>query len=277
MNLFVALLLGAVEGLTEFLPVSSTGHLLIVEKLLGYRIDEPGIAAFTAVIQVGAIIAAVLYFWKDIVRVVNAWVKGLFDEKARSFDYHMGWYVIVGSLPIAIVGLLLKKQIETVFHSLWVIVVALIGWSVVLWLADKKAKHVRHEGDITMKDALIIGSVQTAALVPGVSRSGATIAAGLFRGLDRATATRLSFFLGIPALVAAGALEAVTQAKYISSGVGWTATIVATIASFGVGYAAIAWLIKFVSHHDFSGFVKYRIVLGVLIAALVLLGIISAV
>lgn len=277
MDILHAILLGVIEGLTEFLPISSTGHLMIVEKLLGYQIDAPGISAFTAVIQIGAIAAAVVYFWKDISRVAAAWFKGLFDEKKRDFDYRMGWYVIFGSLPIAVVGLLLKKEIETVFHSLWVIVFGLIAWSVVLWLADKKATEKRQEKDITLKDSLVIGAVQCAALIPGVSRSGATIAAGLFRGLDRAAATRLSFFLGIPALVAAGGLEATTQAKNISVGVGWPATIVATLVSFGVGYAAIAWLIKFVSNHDFSLFVKYRVVLGVVIAALLLFGVVSAV
>lgn len=277
MDILHAILLGVIEGLTEFLPISSTGHLMIVEKLLGYQIDAPGISAFTAVIQIGAIAAAVVYFWKDISRVAVAWFKGLFDEKKRGFDYRMGWYVIFGSIPIAAVGLLLKKEIETVFHSLWVIVFGLIAWSVVLWLADKKATEKRQEKDITLKDSLVIGAVQCAALIPGVSRSGATIAAGLFRGLDRAAATRLSFFLGIPALVAAGGLEATTQAKNISAGVGWPATIVATLVSFGVGYFAIAWLIKFVSNHDFSLFVKYRVALGLIIAALLLFGVVSAV
>lgn len=277
MDLLHAIILGIVEGLTEFLPVSSTGHLMIVEKLMGYQIDDAGMLAFTAIIQIGAIAAAVVYFWSDISRLAMAWWKGLFDEKERKFDYRLGWYVIWGSLPIAVVGLLFKNQIETSFRSLWVIVVALIAWSFVMWWADKKSKEERHEKDITLKDALIIGATQCVALVPGVSRSGATIAAGLFRGLDRSTATRISFFLGIPALVAAGSLEAITQSKNISEGVGWPATIVATLVSFAVGYVAIAWLIKFISNHNFSLFVGYRVVLGVVIAALVLLGVVTAV
>lgn len=277
MSLLYAVILGIVEGLTEFLPVSSTGHLMIVEKLMGYQIDDMGISAFTAVIQIGAIAAAVLYFRSDISRVARAWWKGLFNKIERKFDYRLGWYVIYGSLPIAVVGLLLKKQIETTFRSLWVIVIGLIAWSFVMWWADKKAKEERHEQDMTLKDALIIGATQCVALLPGVSRSGATIVAGLFRGLDRSTATRISFFLGIPALVAAGSLEAVTQTKNISEGVGWPATIVATLVSFGVGYVAIAWLIKFISNHNFSLFIKYRIVLGLVIAALIVANIVSAI
>ncbi len=277
MDLLHAIILGIIEGLTEFLPVSSTGHLMIVEKLMGYQIDDTGILAFTAIIQIGAIAAAVVYFWSDISRLAMAWWKGLLDKKERKSDYRLGWYVIYGSLPIAVVGLLLKNQIETTFRSLWVIVTALIVWSLVMWWADKKSQEERHEQDITLKDALIIGATQCVALVPGVSRSGATIAAGLFRGLDRSTATRISFFLGIPALVAAGSLEAITQSKNISEGVGWSATIVATLVSFAVGYVAIAWLIKFVSNHNFSLFVAYRVVLGVAIASLILLGVVTAV
>lgn len=277
MDLLHAIILGIIEGLTEFLPVSSTGHLMIVEKLMGYQIDDTGILAFTAIIQIGAIAAAVVYFWSDISRLAMAWWKGLLDKKERKSDYRLGWYVIYGSLPIAVVGLLLKNQIETTFRSLWVIVTALIVWSLVMWWADKKSKEERHEQDITLKDALIIGATQCVALVPGVSRSGATIAAGLFRGLDRSTATRISFFLGIPALVAAGSLEAITQSKNISEGVGWPATIVATLVSFAVGYVAIAWLIQFVSNHNFSLFVAYRVVLGVAIASLILLGVVTAV
>ena len=277
MNLLFAIILGVVEGLTEFLPVSSTGHLLITEKLMGFQIDSVGVSAFTAVIQIGAIAAAVLYFWNDISRVLSAWFKGLLDEHQRGLDYRLGWYIIAGSLPIAVVGLLLKKQIETVFHSLWFVVVGLVAWSIIMWLADKYATEKRHEKTINLKDALVIGGTQCLALLPGVSRSGATISAGLFRGLDRVTATRLSFFLGIPALVAAGGLEAVTQAKNISAGVGWPATIVATLVSFGVGYAAIAWLIKFVSHNNFTWFIRYRVVLAVIIALLVSFGFIAAV
>lgn len=281
MNILHAIILGVVEGITEFLPISSTGHLTIVEKLLGYQIDAPGITAFTAIIQIGSIAAAVVYFWRDIVRVVNAWLAGIFDQQKRqNFDYKLGWYVIIGSIPVAVIGLLLKKDIETVFRSLWFVVAGLIIWSVVMWLADRaeaRASKKRGEHDITWKDTLFIGFMQCFALIPGVSRSGSTISAGLFRGINRVEATRLSFFLGIPALVAAGALESVTQAKHINQGIGWPATITATIVAFAVGYAAIAWLLKFIARHNFSLFVWYRLILAGVLILLLVTGAIGAV
>lgn len=281
MNLLHAILLGIIEGITEFLPVSSTGHLTIVEKLLGYEINAPGITAFTAIIQIGSILAAVIYFWRDIVRVVSAWVAGLFDtSKRQAFDYRLGWYIILGSVPVAIAGLIFKNDIETVFRSLWFVVAGLIVWSIVMWLGDqveKRATRARGEHDITWKDTLFIGIMQCFALIPGVSRSGATISAGLFRHINRVEATRLSFFLGIPALVAAGCLEAVTGAHHINDGIGWPATIVATIISFVVGYISIAWLLKFIARHDFSLFIWYRLGLALVLIALLVTGTIGAV
>ena len=281
MNWLHAIILGAIEGITEFLPVSSTGHVTIAEKLLGYQIDSPGITAFTAIIQIGAILAAVLYFRHDIIRVGGAWIRGLYNPEKRSdFNYKFGWYIIFGSIPVAIVGLLLKHQIETVFRSLWFVVAGLLVWSVVMWVADRHESRVhksRSETQITWRDTLMIGLMQCFALIPGVSRSGATISAGLLRGLDRVTATRLSFFLGIPALLAAGALESVTQAHHINEGIGWPPTIIATIVSFVVGYAAIAWLLKFISKHNFSGFIWYRVALGCVIAILLVTNTIGAV
>lgn len=278
MNLLHAIILGIIEGLTEYLPVSSTGHLTIVEKLLGYRIDDPGITAFTAIIQIGSIAAAIVFFRHDIVRIITGWVRGLLDKTKRdSPDYRLGWGVIIGSVPIAVIGLLLKHEIETVLRSLWFVVFGLLLWSAVMWWADRHARQNRDESKVTWKDTLTIGIVQCLALVPGVSRSGATIATGLFRGLDRVTATRLSFFLGIPALVAAGALESVTKASDISLGIGWGPTLVATVVAFIVGYVAIAWLLRFVARHDFSAFIWYRVALGVVIAVLLVTGTIGAV
>lgn len=278
MDIVDAILLGIIEGITEFLPISSTGHLTIAEKLLGYQIDAPGITSYTAVIQIGAILAAVIYFWSDISRVFRAWVRGLFDKRLRkSLDYRLGWYVICGSFPIAIIGLLFKNQIESTLRSLWVVVIGLLVWSLVLYLADKVKKINRTEKDLTMKDAVYIGLVQCIALIPGVSRSGATIAAGLFRGLDRVTATRMSFFLGIPALVAAGILEASTGYSGISSGVGWGAAIIGIVVSFGVGYLAVAWLMKFISSHNFRPFVWYRVVIALIIIVLLASNTITAV
>ena len=278
MNWLHAILLGIVEGITEFLPVSSTGHLNIVEKLLGYRIDDVGMTAFTAVIQVGAILAAVVYFWRDIVRIVTAWCKGLANKKARQDpDYTLGWGVILGSIPVAVIGLLFKDFIEVTARSLWVIAGALIIWSAVMWLADTRTDLDKGMRDVSIKDALVIGLFQALAPVfPGISRSGATISAGLFLRFDRVTATRLSFFLGIPALLAAGALEAVTAAGDISATVGWGPTLVATVVSGVVAYATIAWLLKFVSSNKFTSFLVYRVLLGLIIIALVSAGTIAA-
>lgn len=278
MEWWQAIILGIVEGVTEFLPVSSTGHLTIVEKLMGMRINDPSLTAFTAIIQVGAIIAAIVYFWDDIWRVLSAWWRGLWWKRARrQFDYKYGWAIIIGSVPIAIVGYLFKDEVETVLRSLWFVAFALIGWSVVMWIADKHSVVRRGEKQTTWRDTLAIGFGQCLALIPGVSRSGATISIGLFRGFDRVTVTKLSFFLGIPALVAAGLLEVVTEHKYIAGGVGWGSTILATIVSFVVGYFSIAWLLKFVSNNDFSLFIKYRVGLGALIIVLLAAGAITAI
>jgi undecaprenyl-diphosphatase len=276
-NILQAIILGIVEGLTEFLPVSSTGHLTITENLLGLKVDSKDVTAFTAIIQMGAILAVVIYFWKDIVRLASAFVRGLVSAPARAeFDYKFAWYVIAGSVPIAVVGLLFKDQIEGVLRSLWFVAAALIGWSAVMVFAERAATQQRHEKDLTLKDVLIIGFAQCIALIPGVSRSGATISAGLLRDLDRVTATRLSFFLGIPALTAAGLLEGVKEFDNISAGVGWTATAVATAVSFVVAYASVAWLLKFVAHHTIVVFVWYRVAIGLLLVGLLAAGVISA-
>ena len=277
MDIWQAILLGIVEGVTEFLPISSTGHLTITEKLLGYQLDDPGIVAFTAIIQLGAIGAAIWYFRADIVRIARAWVQGLFSSTQRGLDYKMGWAVIVGSLPIAIVGLLFKDEIETVLRSLWFVVAGLVVWSGVMWAADRYGKQTRQEKDVTWKDTLAIGLMQCFSLIPGVSRSGATISAGLLCQIDRITATRLSFFLGIPALVAAGVLQAATQSKYVGSEIGWTPMIAGIIASFIVGYLSIAWLLRYLSRHNFTGFIIYRLALAAVIAILLLTNTIGAV
>lgn len=265
-----AVLIGIVEGITEFLPVSSTGHINIVETLLGHDITQPGTTAFSAVIQVGAIIAAIIYFWADIVRIVTAWFRGLSNKQARRDpDYTLGWGIILGSIPVAVVGLLLKRFIEESVRSLWVIAGALIIWSAVMWLADRQQNLTKGMKDVTVKDALIIGAFQALSpVLPGISRSGATISAGLFLKFDRVTATRLSFFMGIPSLVAAGLLEAVTEAGAISDTMGWTPTIIATVVSGVVAYATIAWLLRFVSSNKFTSFLVYRVLLGLVIMVL---------
>lgn len=277
MNIFEAIILGIIEGFTEFLPVSSTGHLTIAEKLFGYTIDDPAITAFTAIIQVGAVAATLLYLRRDIWRLVRAWVSGLVTpSQRRQTDYRFAWAVLLGSLPIALVGFAFKDQIETTLRSLWVVAFALIGWSAVLWLADRSDKQTRHEKDVRIIDTLIIGAVQCLALIPGISRSGATISAGLFRGFDRVTVTKLSFMLSIPALVGAAILQTVTEFDAISNGVGWPATIVATMVSFVVAYIAVAWLLKFIAKHSFTVFIVYRLALGSLLIILLLTGTIAA-
>jgi undecaprenyl-diphosphatase len=277
MNLLHALLLGIVEGITEFLPVSSTGHLTIVEKLLGRQVDDPGVTAFTAVIQVGAIIASIIYFRADIVRLALAWIRGLAGAEARTDpDYRFAWYVIIGSVPIGLVGFLGRDLISGSLRNLWIVVVALIGWSVVMFFAERLGRQDREESSTNLKDALVIGLLQCIALIPGVSRSGATISAGLFRGLNRVAATRLSFFLAIPALVAAGAYEALTEADAIGSTVGWGPTLLATAVSFVVGYVSIAWLLRLVAKHSIAVFIWYRVALGVVVAVLLGTGVITA-
>ncbi|MGC1176571.1 MAG: undecaprenyl-diphosphate phosphatase [Candidatus Saccharimonadales bacterium] len=276
MGIIEAVVLGVVEGVTEFLPVSSTAHLTIAEKLFGHSINDPGIVAFTAIIQLGAIFATLAYFRKDIWRIVTGWLGGVFDDTKRTADYRFGWAVIVGSIPIAITGLAFKDQIEHNLRSLWLIAIALLAWSGVMWLADQKARQNRHEKDESWRDTLIIGLAQCLALIPGVSRSGATISTGLLRGFDRVAATRLSFFLAIPALLAAGSLETVSKWSDISRGVGWPATLVATAVSFVVAYASIAWLLNFVAKHSFNVFILYRICLGMLLVILLAAGLISA-
>jgi undecaprenyl-diphosphatase len=276
-SIIEAIILGIVEGLTEFIPVSSTGHLTITERLLGFDIDAADITAFTAIIQVGAVAAAVIFFWDDLWGIIKSLLAGLADSRERSTrDFRFGLAVAVGSIPIAIVGLAFRHQIEGSLRSLWVVGTALIVWSGVLWLADRAATQQRGEDDFAMPDALAMGITQCVALIPGVSRSGATIAAGLFRGLDRVTVTRMSFFLAIPALTAAGLLEAATKASDISNGVGWGPTLVALLVSFAVGYVAIAWLLRYVARHDFSLFIVYRVILGVLVLGAVATGITSA-
>lgn len=275
--LWQAIVLGIVEGLTEFLPVSSTGHLTIVEKLMNLDIEGKGPTAFTAIIQVGAIIAAIIYFWRDIWRIIVGFFKGLVSSQARqSPDWRLAIFVIVGSIPIAIVGLAAKSFIEGPLRNLWVVVVALVVWSFVMIFAERAATQTKAEGQVKLRDGVFIGVFQVASLIPGVSRSGATISGGLLRDFDRVTATRLSFLLGIPALVAAGGLEAIQDHKDISDTVGWSPTIVGIVISFIVGYASIAWLLRFVSHHSIAKFVWYRIPLAIVVAALLVTGTITA-
>jgi undecaprenyl-diphosphatase len=273
-DLLQAIILGLVEGLTEFVPVSSTGHLTIAEKLLGLRIDDPTVTAFTAVIQVGAIAAVIVYFRRDIVTIARAWFKGLVKPEVRgTFEHRMGWYVIIGSIPVVIAGLLGKDLVTGPLRNLWWVAAGLIGWSIVMVAAERWGRQNRRESDITARDSIVIGVVQCVSLIPGVSRSGATISAGLLSGLDRIAATRMAFFLSIPALTAAGLYELPSALK---GGIPVADTVVATLVSFVVGYASVAWLLRFVAHHPITWFVGYRVALGILLIVLLATGALSA-
>jgi undecaprenyl-diphosphatase len=276
-NLASAVLFGAVEGLTEFLPVSSTGHLTILERLLGYEVDAADVTAFTAIIQTGAVLATLIYLRDEFRRIVFAIIRGLFRRGWRADpDWRFGWAVVLGSVPIGIVGLLFQDQIETTLRSLWFVGAALILWSLPMLYADRVGTQKRGESEITWKDTLIVGLAQCLALVPGVSRSGATMTAGLLLGFDRVSVTRLSFMLSVPALTAAGVLQAATAAGDISAGVGWPATITATVVSFVVAYFSVAWLLRFVARHTYTAFIVYRVALGAVLLALLASGVVSA-
>lgn len=264
-------MLGVSQGLTEFLPVSSSAHTLILAKLFGW--SDPG-AAFTAVTQLGTETAVIIYFWKDIKRIIVAWFKSLFNKSARSdADAKMGWYVILGTIPIGILGIIFQTQIETSARNLYLVATTLIFMGLLLGLADKLAKHLKADSDLKAKNALLFGIGQALALIPGVSRSGATITFGLAMGFKREFAAKYSFLLAIPAVLASGLLEA----KDISSDatVNWPATIVATVIAFFVGYLVIAKLMKYLQTSSFRPFVVYRVLLGISLLVLLQIGYIS--
>lgn len=266
-----AALLGVVEGLTEFLPVSSTAHLKVVESALGLQTDDASVVAFTAVIQVGAIAAVLVYFARDIARIVGAWLRGVAHAEHRDDrDYRFGWWVIVATLPIVAVGLAAKPLIEGPLAGLWVVVGSLVAGSAWIWWAERRATQRRGEDAVTLRDSVVVGSSQILALLfPGFSRSGASISTGLLLGLDRVAATRLSFFLSIPALTGAGLYE---LKDAVGGGVGVAPLVVGTLVSFVVAYAVVAWLLRFVAHHGFGAFVAYRLGLAVLLAGLLASG-----
>ena len=272
-DLLKAIVLGTIQGLTEFLPISSSAHLRIFPELFGW--GDPG-AAFTAVIQIGTELAVLIYFRKDIWRIGRAWVLSLVKPEWRGqFDARMGWFIIIGSMPIVILGVLLKDVIEQDFRNLWIIGTTLIVMGVVLGLADRFSSDDRTIKQITLKDAVLMGLAQAMALVPGVSRSGATISMGRVLGFEREAATRYAFLLAIPAVVGAGLFEL----KEIPGGdntFGWGPTLVATVVSFVVGYGAIAWLLRYVSTKSYTPFVIYRVLLGTATIILLATGVLSA-
>ncbi len=269
-----SVILGIVEGLTEFLPVSSTGHLTVAEGFLGLAVDDPSVTAFTAIIQFGAIVATFLYFRADILRLAAAWVRGLTSASARQErDYRFAWYVIAGSTPVVVAAVLGRGLVTGPLRNLWVVAAALVLWSAVMYVAEARSRQKYTEDDLTLRHVLVIGLVQCVSLVPGVSRSGATISAGLLQDIDRVTSTRLSFFLAIPALTGAG----IFQLKEVDPAVvGWGPLAVGTFVSFVVAYASIAWLLRFVARHPITVFVAYRVAAGLVLAALLATGVVSA-
>jgi undecaprenyl-diphosphatase len=270
-----AVFYGLVQGLTEFLPVSSTGHLRLAQAWLNPHVNQAGFTAFTAVIQLGTTAAVVLYFWRELLHVAVAWLRGLVDRSVRgSLEYRMGWYLILATVPVGVFGLIFSHQIETGARNLWVLATAQVVMALVLLLAERIGSRRRVEEDINTTDAVAVGAAQALALVPGVSRSGATITAGLFRGLDRVSAARFSFLLSIPAVVASGLFEARKIGDPNAPGMG--VTIVATLIAFLVGLASIAWLLRYISRHSTFLFIGYRVVLGLLIMALLATGTIGA-
>ena len=282
MTLLQAIVLGIVQGLTEFLPISSTAHLRIVPALFGWNFTfdaahphDPG-APFTAVVQLGTTAAIVLYFWRELLHVTVAWVRGLFDKSVRSsLEYRLGWYLILATIPVSVFGLALSHQIETGARNLWLIAGALITLAVVLFFAERFGSRERDEEELNTTDAIVVGTAQALALIPGSSRSGTTITAGLFRGLNRETAARFSFLLSVPAVVLSGVYEAVKHAND-KHGPGGGLTGVAVVFSFVVGLASIAWLMRWLSQHSTQIFIIYRMALGLLLISLLSTGVISA-
>ncbi len=271
MSAIEAIVLGLVQGLTEFLPISSSGHLRIVPAFFGW--DDPG-AAFTAVIQLGTMAAVVLYFRRDLARIALAWAHELrAPYRARSHEANLGWFIILGTIPISVFGLIFSEQIESGARDLYLIGSALILFSFVMLLAERFGSRRRELTELNMRDGLFIGFAQALALIPGVSRSGATISAGLFRNLDGAAAARYSFLLSVPAVV----LSALFEMREIGHGDGASveATIIAAVAAFISGYAAIAWLLRYLATHTLAAFIAYRIPLGVLVLILAATGTIS--
>ena len=330
MNWLQAIILGIVQGLTEFLPVSSSAHVMVAGRLMFSSPEPTWMTAFSAIIQLGTMLAVLIYFLRDIWRILKAWFLSIIGKVPHSDpDARMGWFVIVGTIPIGILGIALQSYINTKFRNLWVTVAMLLIVGIILWVADIYTARLSRQSDVEIEDshvvsvdgefkarrgfsvteesnwetaihpvviddaepepqprglrslkdmtwthAIIFGLAQALALIPGVSRSGATTSAGLFLGYDRPSAARYSFLLSIPAVWASGLYEL----KGLSTdGLPMVPTLVATVISFVVGFAVIAWLLRFISNHTFQGFAIYRIILAVVLAGMLLLGIISAV
>ncbi|AKK30647.1 undecaprenyl-diphosphate phosphatase [Mycobacterium sp. EPa45] len=276
MSWLQVVVLSIVQGLTEFLPISSSSHLAIVSRVF-FSADAG--ASFTAVSQLGTEAAVVVYFARDIWRILKAWFNGLFVKAHRdNIDYRMGWYVIIGTLPIVVIGVAFKEAIRGEVRNLWVIATAMLVFSAVIAAAEYFGKQTRHIEQLTWKDGLLVGLAQCLALVPGVSRSGSTISAGLFLGIDRPLSARFGFLLGIPAVLASGLFSLPDAFHPVTEGMSATGTqlLVSVVITFVVGYAAISWLLRFVANHAMYWFVGYRVVLALVVMALLSAGVVAA-
>ncbi|OBA76258.1 undecaprenyl-diphosphatase [Mycolicibacterium mucogenicum] len=275
MSWWQTIVLAVLQGLTEFLPVSSSGHLAIASRV--FFAGDAG-ASFTAVTQLGTEAAVLIYFARDIWRILTAWFGGLTDAARRTADYWLGWWVIIGTIPICVLGLLFKDQIRSGARNLWVIATAMIVFSAVIALAEYIGKQTRDVEQLTWKDSVIVGLAQGLALVPGVSRSGATISAGLFLGMNRELAARFGFLLAIPAVLASGLFSLPDAFKPVTEGMSATGAqlTVAILIAFVVGYAAVSWFLKFLVRHSMYWFVGYRVVLGATVLALLGTGVVAA-
>jgi len=268
-----SIVLGVIQGLTEFLPISSSAHLRIFPDLFGW--GDPG-AAYTAVIQIGTELAVLLYFRDDIWRIASTWLRSLVRPELRGhLDARMGWYVIVGSLPIVVLGIFFESAIDEGLRNLWIVATMLVVMGLVLGVADRLGSTEKTVRAMTLRDTALMGLAQAAALVPGVSRSGATISMGRALGYDREAATRYAFLLAIPAVVGAGVYK-LKDVPGADNPYDWGPTLVATAVSFVVGYAAIAGLLRYVSTRSYTPFVVYRVVLGLATMALLAAGVLTA-
>jgi undecaprenyl-diphosphatase len=269
---FEAIVLGLIQGLTEFLPISSSAHLLIFSQLFGW--EDPG-AAFTAVTQIGTEMAVVIYFRHEIARIVMATLRSVRNAEIRqSPDARMGFLIIIGTIPIAILGFVFKDQIETAARNLWLVAIMLIVFGIILGVCDALGARVKEETDLTVRDGVLFGLAQSLALIPGVSRSGATISAGLAMGYTRGAATRYAFLLAVPAVLASGMFEARKIGD--EANVAWGPTLLATAIAFVVGFAVIRWLMGYLSRGTFLPFVLYRLGLGGILLILLGAGVLNA-
>ncbi|MEV5042818.1 undecaprenyl-diphosphate phosphatase [Microbacterium sp. LMI1x-1-1.1] len=276
MSILDAIILGIVQGLTEFLPISSSAHLRIVGEFLP-NAQDPG-ATFTAITQIGTELAVLVYFWNRIVRIIAAWAKSLTGRVPRNDpDARMGWIVIIGTIPIGVLGFLFQDVIRDTFRNLWLVATVLIVFGIILGIADALGKRVRTEKDLTIGHGLTLGVAQSLALVPGVSRSGATTTAALAMGYTRPAAAEVAFLLAVPAVFGSGLyelLQAIREPGQSPFTLGETA--IATVVSFGVGLVVIAYLMRYLKRGSFLPFVLYRVVLGVVLLILLAFGVLQA-